>query len=134
MVTTCTSLAVPPLNCYAICTEKEKRKHRWWCKELFHRRLQYDNRLMKDMHIKLVDDTIKNFTRLTLDDFDYLPCVTSLSQNWKNWHQHERSNNSKREVGSYAEIPLYRKLIFKPLILIQNFKVYNIWNYSNCMR
>jgi len=33
---------------------------------------EYENQLMKDMNVKLVDDIIKHFTRMTLDDFEYL--------------------------------------------------------------
>jgi len=52
--------------------EKMQRKRRWWCGQLFRQRLQYGNRLVKDMHVELVDDIIKNFTRMTLEDFEYL--------------------------------------------------------------
>lgn len=66
--------------------EKSQRKRRWWYRRLFHRRLQYDNQLFKDMQVELVDDIIKNFTRMTLEDCEYLasrvcPKITRMDTN-----------------------------------------------------
>jgi len=53
--------------------EKVQRKRRWWYRQLFQQRLQYGgNRLMKDMHVELVDDICTHFTRAVLEDFEYL--------------------------------------------------------------
>lgn len=50
----------------------QKRKHRFWLKELYRNRLQYGNRLLRDMTFESIEDTIKNFTRMTRNDFDLL--------------------------------------------------------------
>ncbi|KDR07180.1 hypothetical protein L798_03447 [Zootermopsis nevadensis] len=44
-------------------------------KELYRQRMQYGNRLMRDMTFELVEDTVKNFTRMSLSDFEH---ITSL--------------------------------------------------------
>lgn len=68
--------------------KKKEKMQRWWCRNLFHQRLQYGKRLMKDMQVKLVDDIIKNFTRMTLEDFEYLaslvcPKITRMDTNMR---------------------------------------------------
>ena len=50
----------------------QKRKHRFWLKELYRNRLQYGNRLLRDMTFESIEDTINNFTRMTRNDFDLL--------------------------------------------------------------
>jgi hypothetical protein len=47
--------------------EESLRKRRWWYRKLFHQWLQCDNRFVKDMQGKLVDNIIKIFTRMTLE-------------------------------------------------------------------
>lgn len=49
-----------------------RRKRRWWVRDIFRKRLQYGNRLMVDMSIEQVNDTIKNFTRMMPEVFDDL--------------------------------------------------------------
>lgn len=56
---------------------KRRRKPRWWMKKLFKNRLQYGNRLLQDMANEAVEDTVKNFTRMTLVDFEYLVALIS---------------------------------------------------------
>ncbi|KAL4104004.1 hypothetical protein QTP88_019317 [Uroleucon formosanum] len=67
---------------------QSKQRRRWWCRHLFQQRLQYGNRLMKDMQVELIDDIIKNFTRMTLEDFEYLaslvcPKITRMNTNMR---------------------------------------------------
>lgn len=50
----------------------KKRTHRFWLKELYRNRLQYGNRLLRDMTFESIEDTIQNFTRMTRNDFDLL--------------------------------------------------------------
>lgn len=57
--------------------KKRRRKPRWWIKELFKNRLQYGNRLLQDMAFEAVEDTVKNFTRMTLADFEHLVALIS---------------------------------------------------------
>ena len=52
--------------------KKPKRKVRWWMKELYRRRMQCGNRLMRDMTFEVVEDTVKNFTRMSLSDFEHI--------------------------------------------------------------
>lgn len=52
--------------------KKKRRKHRWWARELFRRRRQYGNQLLRDMGQEPINDTIRNFTRMSLEDFEYL--------------------------------------------------------------
>lgn len=54
--------------------KKRRRKPRWWKKELFKKRLQYGNRLFQDMAF---EDSVKNFTRMTLADFENLVVLIS---------------------------------------------------------
>jgi hypothetical protein len=39
--------------------KKPKRKVHWWMKELYRQRMQYGNRLMRDMTFEFVEDTVK---------------------------------------------------------------------------
>lgn len=51
----------------------KKRKVRWWMKKLYFNRMQYGGlRLMEDMKYEAVEDTIKNFTRMTTIEFEHL--------------------------------------------------------------
>lgn len=52
--------------------KKHKRKVRWWMKELYRKRMQYGVKLMIDMQHEAVEDTIKNFTRMSTEDFNHL--------------------------------------------------------------
>jgi hypothetical protein len=52
--------------------KKPKRKVRWWMKELYRRRMQCGNRLMRDMTFEVVEDTVKNVTRMSLSDFEHI--------------------------------------------------------------
>lgn len=69
------------------------QKRRWWCKELFRLRLQYGSQIMKDMNVELVDDIIKNFTRMT--DFEHLVSLISLKV--------KRMDTNMREVITVKE-------------------------------
>ncbi|CAH2001493.1 unnamed protein product [Acanthoscelides obtectus] len=52
--------------------KKQKRKVRWFMKELYRNRLQYGVRLMRHMQFEAVDDTTKNFTRISTEDLNQL--------------------------------------------------------------
>ncbi|KAF6214999.1 hypothetical protein GE061_009747 [Apolygus lucorum] len=54
---------------------QQQRRRRWWLREIFRKRLQYGNRLIKDMQMEMVEDIILNFTRMKSTDFDYLVLV-----------------------------------------------------------
>jgi hypothetical protein len=45
--------------------KKPKGEVRWWMKELYRQRMQCGNRLMRDMTSELVEDTVKNFRRMS---------------------------------------------------------------------
>jgi hypothetical protein len=51
--------------------KKPKRKVLWWMKELYLQRMHYGKRLMRHMTFELVEDTVKNFQRMSLSDFKY---------------------------------------------------------------
>jgi hypothetical protein len=52
---------------------------RWWMKELYRQRMQYGNTLMRDMTIELVEDSVKNFTRMSLPDFEHISSLIEPS-------------------------------------------------------
>lgn len=52
--------------------KNKKRKVRWWIKELYRKRMQYGVTLIRDMQFEVIEDTIKNFTRMSTEDFCYL--------------------------------------------------------------
>lgn len=65
--------ALAIITVFAITKKIEKRrKRRWWVRELFRQRIQYGNRLIRDMTVDKVDETIKNFTRMSMEDFESL--------------------------------------------------------------
>jgi len=74
---------------------RKKRQRRWWMKEIFRQRFQYGNRLMRDMQVELVDDLIMNFTRMTIDDFEYLVSLIGPKI--------ERTNTNMREPITVKE-------------------------------
>jgi endonuclease III-like uncharacterized protein len=49
----------------------------WWVKRLFKNGLQYGNRLLQDMAFESVEDTVKNFTRMSMTEFEYLASLIS---------------------------------------------------------
>lgn len=53
-------------------TTKKKQRPRWWIKYLYKNGLHYGNRLLQDMMFECIEDTVKNFTRMSLADFQYL--------------------------------------------------------------
>jgi hypothetical protein len=61
--------------------KQPKRKVRCWVKELYRQRMQYGNRLMRDsMTFELVEDTIKNFRRMLLSDFEHITSLIEMSE------------------------------------------------------
>jgi hypothetical protein len=53
--------------------KKNQRKiPRRWVKRLFKNWLEYGNRLLQDMAFESVEDTVKNFTRMSMIEFEYL--------------------------------------------------------------
>lgn len=46
-------------------------------KKLFKNRRQYGHRLLQNMEFEAVEDSVKNFTRMTLVDFEYLVALIS---------------------------------------------------------
>lgn len=52
--------------------KNKKRKVRWWMKEIYRNRIQYGVQLMEEMRFEAVDETIKNFTRLSTEDYELL--------------------------------------------------------------
>jgi hypothetical protein len=52
--------------------KKHRKRLRRWVKRLFKNGLQYGNRLMPDMAFESVEDTVKNFTRMSMIEFEYL--------------------------------------------------------------
>ncbi|KAK9736329.1 hypothetical protein QE152_g12602 [Popillia japonica] len=51
--------------------ERKQKRRRLWTKEIFRRRLQYGNQLLKDMAMEpIVNEIIWNFTRMSLEDFE----------------------------------------------------------------
>jgi hypothetical protein len=53
--------------------KKQRKRPRWWVKN----GLQYGNRLLQDIAFESVEDTIKNFTRMSLTEFEYLASLIS---------------------------------------------------------
>ncbi|CAH1973662.1 unnamed protein product [Acanthoscelides obtectus] len=52
--------------------KKSKTRRRWWSRQIFHRRSQYGNRLLRDMTAEPCEDIIRNFTRMTTQDFEHV--------------------------------------------------------------
>lgn len=54
--------------------QQNKRKHRWWIKEIYRQRNVHANQLLSDMTFEGVEETIKNFTRMNSETFEDL-CI-----------------------------------------------------------
>nr|CAH7767826.1 unnamed protein product [Callosobruchus chinensis] len=52
--------------------KRSNRRGRWWSKELFLQRSQYGNRLLRDVTTEPCENTFRNFTRMTTEDFELL--------------------------------------------------------------
>lgn len=51
---------------------RSKARRRWWSRKIFRTRSQYGNNLLRDMIVEPCEDTIRNFTRMTTQDFEHL--------------------------------------------------------------
>lgn len=52
---------------------KNRRKHWWWVKEIYRTRAQCGNhQLMQDIKFEAVEETIRNFSRLSQNNFDHI--------------------------------------------------------------
>ncbi|KAJ8879666.1 hypothetical protein PR048_020274 [Dryococelus australis] len=60
------------IKIYQLLKEKKRtRKPRWWIKELYRNRVQYGKRLLQETY-ETIEDTVQNFTRMTLVEFERL--------------------------------------------------------------
>jgi hypothetical protein len=57
--------------------KKQRKRPLWWVKRLYKNGLQYGNRLLQDMAFESVEDTVKNFTRMSMTEFEYLALLIS---------------------------------------------------------
>lgn len=74
------SAAMSFILIYTILKKKKKQRQRprWWIKHLFKSNLHYGNALLQDMTFESVEDTVKNFVRMSMHDFEYLASLISL--------------------------------------------------------
>ncbi|KAK9879179.1 hypothetical protein WA026_004027 [Henosepilachna vigintioctopunctata] len=75
---------------------KNRKVRRWWAKELFRQRLQYGNRLMADMVIQHTEETVRNFVRMSSEDFEYLLTMVSPKINKMNTNMREAITAKER--------------------------------------
>jgi hypothetical protein len=57
--------------------KNQRIRPRWRVKRLFKNGLQYGNRLLQDMAFESVEDTVKNFTLMSMTEFQYLASIIS---------------------------------------------------------
>lgn len=83
--------------------QQNKRKHRWWIKEIYRQRNVHANQLLSDMTFEGVEETIKNFTGMNSETFEDL-CIKLESINWKKRYIVPQSNHNKRKTGDHPEV------------------------------
>jgi hypothetical protein len=52
--------------------KKQRKRPSWWVNRLFKNGLQHGNRLLQDMAFEPVEDTVKNFTHMSMTEFEYV--------------------------------------------------------------
>jgi hypothetical protein len=75
--------------------KKKRKRSLWWVKRLFKNGLKYGNRLLEDMTFESNEDTVKNFTRMSVTEFEYLASLISSKV--------EKSNTYMRQVITVKE-------------------------------
>jgi endonuclease III-like uncharacterized protein len=79
MASPCALAATSFIVIHRILTNKKKQRKRprWWVKRLYKNGLHYGNRLLQEMAFESIEDTVKNFTRMSMADFEYVASVIS---------------------------------------------------------
>jgi endonuclease III-like uncharacterized protein len=115
-----------------IIKKKPKRKAQWWMKKLYVNRIQCGVKLLEDMRYEAVEDTIKNFTRMTTIETEALKIINRATGE-ENGHTISRSDFSNGMIRHNIKIFSNWRLIYKPAIPFSSIKTIHFTNSSRSL-